>query len=253
LYGGFKNKNLMEVSIGGSIPEGNPTFINHIFDNIIVDMAHSLPTEFTEKIAVYSLYSTKPIAAGEGGIIVTDDKSLYEEIKKLSYHGIGETSLTKRSTDYDVDKIGYKFNMSDVTAAIALGQTRTAYDDAHRRENIYLKYKEAFKDKKYISFVEGIGNNISWHLALIRVKEKSPDLARYILNKSGIETSRHFKPVNTFTYYKEKYGVICPNAEKLYDEVISLPIYASLTNKEVNYIIKTVREAINGQEYFKTC
>jgi dTDP-4-amino-4,6-dideoxygalactose transaminase len=241
---------IMPVSIGGIKPELSLTAFQ------IYDYAHMPPIHFERNhdFDVYSLYATKPIGAGEGGIICTNNKVFYERLKTLYYHGIGKTTYMRREgldDEYDVENIGYKFNMTDITAAIALGQLKTLKKDNERRKEIHNMYRDGLSDMKYLSFLQE-GEIYGNHLAILLVSPNlisTGDIRQAMLKLYGIHTSRHFKPVHTFTYYKNKYKLSnedFPNAYQTYKSAISLPIYPSLTNKSIKYIIKTIKDIVRG-------
>jgi dTDP-4-amino-4,6-dideoxygalactose transaminase len=253
----YINNNRILVSIGGQNICNPPLGIGN--RATIKDLAHMNPMRYIDNgfgADVYSLYATKPLTAGEGGIIVTSNKEIYERIISMRWHGIKNTSLMRRNSiddEYDVETVGYKFNMSDLHASIALGQVETELDDLEKRKYISNFYEEQFKNIEEISYLikPSLKENHSHHLAMIIVKKKDVKKFRKDLMIKGVGTSKHFRPVHTFSYYAEKYKIPYnkyPNSVSIYEKEVSLPIYPSLRKRELKYIIKSIKDVLHDRK-----
>jgi dTDP-4-amino-4,6-dideoxygalactose transaminase len=233
---------------------------------LVEDAAHSLPKHGAVDVphrdsaaAVFSLYATKPVAAGEGGIIVTDRDDLAERARTMRLHGI-DRDVWRRYIDekpgwmYDVVDAGYKYNLSDLHAAVARVQLDDAEARRARRAAIAERYTEAFAD------VECIGVPLhhpahDWHLYMITLAP-GPDgepgtRDRFIREaaEAGVGTSVHYIPLHHFSYYAGRYNLSpedFPRASRQYARTVSLPLYADLADEDVDRVIRTVRTLAEG-------
>ena len=234
---------------------------NNIF--VLEDAAHALETHSnlgkvgnTNDCAAFSFYANKNITTGgEGGAIATDNKKLADKIRKLSLHGMSKDGWKRFSSKgkwyYDVSELGYKYNLTDISASFGMNQFQYI-DKWHKiRESIFASYQDAFMD------IEGIicpknceANEVhGYHLYIIRLEKDRWTISRNELinklNELGIGTSVHYKPVHMHSYYFKKYGYTetdFPNALHFYNNVISLPLYPLLKSEEVEYIINVMMD-----------
>ena len=231
---------------------------------VIEDAAHAFPTKFDGKyigtfgdVTCFSFYANKTITTGEGGMVITDNEAIYKRVKLMRLHGITRdiwdrfTSITP-AWEYDVVAPGYKYNMPDINAAIGLAQLEKAAFFRDQRQRCAAFYYENLNDTKGIDLprCQGLMSDHSWHLFPIKLTQKA-NLNRdeFItqMNKAGIGTSVHYKPLHRMTYYKEKYKLNpqdYPNTERIWEGTVSLPIYPSLTEDELNLICQTIRRVI---------
>ena len=231
---------------------------------VIEDAAHAFPTKFDGKyigtfgdVTCFSFYANKTITTGEGGMVITDSEAIYNRVKLMRLHGITRdiwdrfTSITP-AWEYDVVAPGYKYNMPDINAAIGLAQLEKAAFFRDQRQRCAAFYYENLNDTKGIDLprCQGLMSDHSWHLFPIKLTQKA-NLNRdeFItqMNKAGIGTSVHYKPLHRMTYYKEKYKLNpqdYPNTERIWEGTVSLPIYPSLTEDELNLICQTIRRVI---------
>ncbi len=196
-------------------------------------------------LSCFSFHPVKHIAAGEGGMITTNSKELYEKLKSLRTHGITkDAALLKENHGgwyYEMQDLGYNYRISDINAALALSQLNRADQGIARRHEIADKYRKAFSDLpvKYQQTEEGVFN--AYHLFVIET-DRRKELYDHLFSK-GIFPQIHYIPVHMQPYYKSlgfKKGDF-PVAEVYYEKCISLPMYASLKDEELEHVIQSVR------------
>ena len=231
---------------------------------IIEDAAHALPTTSNGKIigtletdaSVFSFYATKTITTGEGGMIVTRNQELAERCRIMRLHGISRDvfdryNSKKPSWHYDVIAPGYKYNLTDIAAAIGIHQLKKATRFHAKRMQITQRYNESFAK---LPVILPPNSNVSeihaWHLYAIRLTEKariSRDEFIQEMADRGIGCSVHFIPLHILTYWKQKYNLKemdYPNAYNAYLNAVSLPIYTKMTDEDVNRVIAAVTELL---------
>jgi UDP-4-amino-4,6-dideoxy-N-acetyl-beta-L-altrosamine transaminase len=196
-------------------------------------------------LAIFSFHPVKHIAAGEGGMITTNDKELYEKLLILRTHGI-QQNLSKRIYDdslwyYEMQELGYNYRLTDIQAALGNSQLQRANAGLHRRREIAQVYKQAFKNNpNIIDRNEGYSEHHAYHLYVIEVKDRKSLHAN--LREENIHAQIHYIPAHLMPYYREqgwKEGDF-PNAEEYYKCCISLPMYPTLTDLEQQKVIDCV-------------
>jgi dTDP-4-amino-4,6-dideoxygalactose transaminase len=231
---------------------------------IVEDAAHAFPTRCSGRligsigdITCFSFYANKTITTGEGGMLTTNDARIAERVKLMRLHGINHDIWDRytspgSSWEYDVIAPGYKYNMADIAAAIGLAQLERADILRQERERCAIFY---FKNLVGINSIdlpiirETMADH-AWHLFPIVLNERARITRnRFIelMTEKGIGTSVHYKPLHRMTYYKERYGLRpedFPNAEKIWKGCVSLPIYPTLANCELEYICETIRKIL---------
>ena len=229
------------------------------------EIKHSCGNGDFAELAIFSFHPVKHIAAGEGGMITTDDEKLYKKLLQLRTHGITkdinsfqnqieiaygeqlETLNQKPETSYpgwyyEMQELGYNYRLTDFQAALGSSQLKRADDGLKRRKEIAHAYFNAFKNKSYIKGQSGYIDGHGYHLYVIEVNNRK-GLYDY-LRKKNIFTQIHYVPVHLMPYYKQfgwKVGNL-PNAEVYYQGCLSLPMYPTLTEEEQAFVIKTIDE-----------
>lgn len=198
-------------------------------------------------LAIFSFHPVKHIATGEGGMITTNDKKLYEKLILLRTHGItkNEDLLTKNDGGwyYEMQELGFNYRIPDVLCALGISQLKRANEGLKRRREIAKKYFDAFKkhhDIKIQPFELHSGH--AFHLFVIRVSKRK-ELYDYLRTKN-IFAQVHYIPVHTMPYYKGlgfKEGDF-PVAESYYRDCLSIPMYPSLTDNDQDMVIKSILE-----------
>lgn len=216
---------------------------------VIEDAAHAMWTpgvgEFSD-IQMFSFQAVKTLPAGDGGALTTNDERIAKELKKTSWLNVEKNtydrSLGRKYTwDYDITRTdGIKSYMNDINATICLGQLRRLDVTLAKRRAIQAMYNEGFKDVKQIK-VPKFSNTVQYYTMQCEDRDKlSEDLA-----ERGIATSVHFKPLTEMTAYKKFVKRPLPVTERVWKKLLSLPVSDALTFKDVEYIIKCVKEYYN--------
>lgn len=230
---------------------------------VIEDAAHALPAWYKKKkigtigdITCFSFYATKTLTTGEGGMVTTENDEWSDRIKILRLHGISKDAwkryLDEGSWYYEVAEAGYKYNMMDIQAGLGLAQLKKVEWMLERRKEIAEKYTAAFKDLEQIVTPCIKPDRVSaWHLYVIKLNLDALKIDRKIfieeLKMRGIGTSVHFIPLHKHPFYKDSLGYRTksfPNTEWLYERIISLPIYPSLSDEEVDTVIEATIEIV---------
>ena len=236
---------------------------------VIEDAAHCCPACYRDdagspwktvgteaEISCFSFYANKTITTGEGGMACTESQELADRMRIMSLHGISRDAWKRYTAEgswsYEIIAPGYKYNLTDIAAAIGLHQVRKADRLRECRARLAELYSELLDDVNEVIRPQVMPNRIhSWHLFPLRLNldEMDIDRAEAIsrLKQAGIATSVHWMPLHMHPYYREKLGYKpsdCPCAASIYPELISLPLYPDLTVEEVRYICRTLREII---------
>lgn len=228
---------------------------------VLEDAAHAFETVSnlgkvgnTNYAAAFSFYANKNITtAGEGGAIATNDNTLAEKIRKLSLHGMSKDGWKRfkigNKWQYDVSDLGYKYNMTDFAALFGHWQFKQIEEWYNKRLSIFKTYQKNFNNIEGIICPNSVNTNEkhAYHLFIIQIIPSKWSIDRNkmieLLNRGGIGTSVHYKPVHMHSYYQKKYGfknTDYPNSYKYYGNVITLPLYPSLKNEQVYYIVEFV-------------
>jgi dTDP-4-amino-4,6-dideoxygalactose transaminase len=232
---------------------------------IIEDAAHAFPTRAGDKmvgslgdVTCFSFYANKTMTTGEGGMLTTDDEDIWKRAKVMRLHGIdrdiwGRFTSDLPSWEYDVVAPGFKYNMPDVNAAIGLAQLEQVYAMRDERQRCALRYLKNLAGIESIDLPDVTVDPAShaWHLFPIIVKPCAPisrDELIEELGRRGIGTSVHYKPIHRMSYYRDRYELNpsqFPNAERIWSGCLSLPIYPSLQNEDVDYVCSSVEDILS--------
>ncbi len=200
-------------------------------------------------LAIFSFHPVKHIATGEGGMITTNDKALYDKLILLRTHGITkESSKFQNQPDevaqggwyYEMQELGYNYRLTDFQAALGISQLTRADKNLERRRTLALQYDIAFKGGFILPPLSTPGN--AYHLYVIQVSRRL-ELYNY-LRGNNIFAQVHYVPCHLMPYYKQfgfKKGDF-PNAENYYDKCLSIPMYHSLSDEDQSFVIKTILE-----------
>jgi UDP-4-amino-4,6-dideoxy-N-acetyl-beta-L-altrosamine transaminase len=225
---------------------------------IVEDAAHAIGSKYQSKrvgscqfsdMAVFSFHAVKTITTGEGGIITTNSEVLYERLLLLRSHGI--TKDPKKITHFDgpwayeMQELGHNYRITDFQAALGLSQLKQLNSFDKKRNSIIKKYHQSFADLPGTKFLQEMPfSKACFHLCIFLIDFKKLNISRkdlfLKLKDKGIHLQVHYIPVHLQPYYQKlgfKKGSY-PKAENYYEATISLPLYPSLTNKEMLYFIK---------------
>lgn len=244
---------------------GQPCDINKIHEIakkngliIIEDAAHALGADYKGKkigsfsdMTIFSFHPVKHITTGEGGMILTNDRELYQRLLLFRSHGITRDSTKMQNCEgdwyYEQIELGYNYRISDIQCALGLSQLKRLDSFVEKRRRIAEKYNSAFKNLEGVILpYQKAGCNSSWHLYVLQVLNNKRKKVFDKLRCAGVGVNVHYIPVYCHPYYqKTGYNqTACPNAEKLYDNIISLPIYPDLTDIEQDYVIEKVKQFV---------
>ncbi|SIQ30261.1 UDP-4-amino-4,6-dideoxy-N-acetyl-beta-L-altrosamine transaminase [Halanaerobium kushneri] len=230
---------------------------------VIADGAHAVGAEYKGQkvgsvadMTTFSFHPVKHITTGEGGMITTDSKDLYDILIKFRTHGI-----TKESSEYineshgpwyhEQQKLGYNYRITDIQCALGISQLEKIDKFLTRRREIVEEYNKAFSDFEGIIIPEQLRNtNSAWHLYVIQLdlEKLSADRKEIFkdLRNKNLGVNVHYIPVYYHPYYQElgyEKG-ICPNAENLYERIITIPLYPKMSDQQVEEVINRAKEVI---------
>ncbi len=234
---------------------------------LIEDAAHSLGTKYNGQpigsiadMTTFSFHPVKTVTGGEGGAVTTNDEKLYKKLRLLRTHGItrNQDEMAHPTDDPWYQEqvcLGYNYRMTDFQAALLLSQLKKLPAFSMRRKEIVEMYDEAFLMMPEIKVQrEILESDTTRHLYIIRLNlDALTCTRREFFDALYAENTRpqvHYLPVYWHSHYENlgyKKG-LCPNAEKFYDEVMSIPLYYSLTDKDVQDVIKAVKKVV---EYYR--
>ena len=249
---------------------GHPCEMGRILDiakryrlTVIEDAAHALPAGYGEKrvgrigdITCFSFYATKPITTGEGGMITTENDGYADRMRIMSLHGISKDAWKRYTAEgswyYEILSPGYKYNLTDIAAALGIGQLKKCDRFWETRRRIAAIYDEGFADLPEIGTpVCQPGVQHAWHLYVIQLELERLRITRNefieALKKEHIGTSVHFIPLHLHPYYRDTFGYKAqdfPNASSVFGRIVSLPIYPKMTPADVQSAIEAVRKII---------
>lgn len=202
-------------------------------------------------MTTFSFHPVKHITTGEGGMITTNNKELYDRLVLFRSHGITreERFLEKNEGAwyYEQLDLGYNYRITDIQCALGVSQMKKLDRFVARRKEIAKRYDEAFSDMSGIKLPKQDKDcHNSWHLYVIQVLEKNRKEVFDALRKNQIGVNVHYIPVYKHPYYqKNGYNdVCCKHAEEYYANAISIPIYPLLTDEEQDYVIENIRKAL---------
>jgi dTDP-4-amino-4,6-dideoxygalactose transaminase len=237
---------------------------------LIEDAAHAFPSKTAAGFAgtladvgVYSFYANKTITTGEGGMVVTSSPTIADRVRTMRLHGIDREAWDRyrkpgSSWQYQVVAPGYKYNMTDIAAAIGRVQLRKAEQFLTARRAIAARYRTAFSDLDpagdVVLPIDSPGH--AWHLFIVRLNPDRHDrnaVAR-ALQAAGIGVSVHYTPLHRMEYWSKRYPAqttTLPRTDSRFAEILSLPIFLTLTPEQQDYVVNTVRTVLTTSGAFR--
>jgi dTDP-4-amino-4,6-dideoxygalactose transaminase len=232
--------------------------------HVIEDAAHSLPARYRGKrvgtispMTAFSFYATKTLATGEGGMVTTDDDAFAAHIRRLRLHGISRDAWKRYTNEgtwyYEVEEAGYKYNFTDLQAALGLVQLSKCDALTEARRRIAERYSVAFANVIGLEPPRVLGDRTSaWHLYVLRLQPERLSISRdkfiEALRDRGIGVSVHFIPLHLHPFYRSAYGYKpgdLPNAEREYRRCLSLPLFPTMRNDEIDRVIAAVTDIVS--------
>lgn len=224
---------------------------------VIEDAAHAAGTYYHQRhvggqgIAIFSFHAIKNMTCAEGGLVVTDDAALAERIRMLKFHGLGVDAFDRqthgRQPQAEVISPGFKYNLPDISAAIALVQLAKLDEINARRSGIAQRYLAALQDTPFKPLAQPRWpHRHAWHLFIIRVDETTCGISRdglmQALKAQDIGTGLHFRAAHTHRYYRERYPQLSlPATEWNSERICSIPLFPDMTDSDVERVITALR------------
>ncbi|WP_041255190.1 UDP-4-amino-4,6-dideoxy-N-acetyl-beta-L-altrosamine transaminase [Exiguobacterium sp. MH3] len=230
---------------------------------VIEDAAHALGASYKKKrigglsdMTMFSFHPVKHITSGEGGVITTNDDGYYQKLLQFRSHGIikDQQLMTEShgSWYYEMQSLGFNYRMTDIQAALGANQLKKIDRFLSRRKHYVSLYNEAFESRDEIRIpAQHPDGDSSWHLYIIRLQTEKMKVSRKViyeeLMKENIGVNVHYIPVHKMPYYqqlgydKETY----PIAEKLYEEILTLPLFPKMSIDDINDVIIAVIKILN--------
>ena len=230
---------------------------------VVEDAAHALPATYKGRpvgtigdATAFSFYATKTITTGEGGMVTTDSDDSAARMKLMSLHGLSGDAWNRYSARghwyYEVTDFGFKYNLTDIAAALGLSQLARMNDFHQRRVAIARAYTDAFADLDTCLAPRDVGLGVhAWHLYILELELSALAVGRddiiERLRHKGVGTSVHFIPLHLHPVYQRRLGYKpgqFPVAEAVFSRSCSLPIYPSMTDAEVGHVVDSVRSIL---------
>jgi dTDP-4-amino-4,6-dideoxygalactose transaminase len=228
---------------------------------VVEDAAHALPTTCGGQLVgtldsaatVFSFYANKTITTGEGGMLVTRDAALAKRARVMRLHGMNRDAFDRYTAKvpswyYEVVAPGFKYNLTDIAAALGLQQLKKARAFQQRREHIAAMYDAAFADLALLLPPQPrSGDQHAWHLYVLRLAdgvELQRDRFIERLFDAGIGCSVHYIPLHLHPYWRERYALRpeqFPQSQKAYERMFSLPLYTRMSDADVQRVVDAVR------------
>ena len=205
----------------------------------------------------FSLHPVKPVTAGEGGVVTTDNGDYVKRMRMFRNHGIDTDHRERRkrgSWFYEMQSLGYNYRITDFQCALGLSQLKKLSVRAQRRREIAALYDTAFADLPEIQPL-GTSPDVlhAYHLYVVQLAEECPqgfrDSVFSGLRAKGIGVNVHYIPVHLHPYYVEQFGTgpgLCPVAEGAYNRILSLPLYSGMIEDDVSFVVESIREIMHG-------
>jgi dTDP-4-amino-4,6-dideoxygalactose transaminase len=249
---------------------GHPCDMNQILNiarfhnvSVVEDAAHALPARYHGKMigsisdaTCFSFYATKTITTGEGGMVTTDNPEWAARMRSMSLHGLSRDAWNRYTAQgswgYEIVSPGFKYNLTDIAAALGIPQLRKSDRFWKIRERYAGLYREGFSDLSEL-ILPTAGDHVqhAWHLYVIQLRPErlriGRDMMIDLLKKEGIGCSVHFIPLHLHPYYRETWGyrpADFPVAGKVFERIMSLPLYPKMTEADVQRVIAAIRKLI---------
>jgi perosamine synthetase len=234
---------------------------------VIEDAAHALPARFQGQmigtigdITCFSFYATKTITTGEGGMTTTESPEWAERMRIMGLHGISQDAWKRYTAEgswyYEILSPGYKYNLTDIAAAIGIEQLKKCDRFWESRQRCAMLYNEGLRDVlSIITPYVAPGVQHAWHLYVIQLNLEQLRIGRnefiQLLKGENIGTSVHFIPLHLHPYYHDAFKYRpkdFPNASTVYERIVSLPIYSRMTEGDVQDVINAIRKIVSDYQ-----
>ncbi|MDP3716220.1 MAG: DegT/DnrJ/EryC1/StrS family aminotransferase [Acidobacteriota bacterium] len=234
------------------------TIANRAKLSVIEDCAHAIESErdgvkpgALSDAASFSFYATKNITSGEGGAVVTNSDDINTRLRLLRQHGMSAGASDRYTglyRHYDIELLGWKYNMTNLQAALLLGQMERIGELWQRREHLSRRYEVGLRGVQGVSFPTVLpGSRSARHLFTIWVEPARRDEVLHDLQTRGVGVAVNYRAVHLMKYYQETMGIprgTYPVAERIGDATITLPLYPKLTDAEIDFVIENVKASV---------
>jgi len=234
---------------------------------VVEDAAHALPTTcggqlvgtLASDATVFSFYANKTITTGEGGMLVTRNAALAQRAKVMRLHGMNRDAFDRFTSKvpswyYEVVAPGYKYNLTDIAAAMGIHQLKKAQAFQQRRAQIAAAYDQALAGLPLLAPPRPAPSDThAWHLYVVRLGDDAGiERDRFIerLFELGIGCSVHYIPLHLHPYWRDRYGLdaaMFPHSQRAYERMVSLPIYSRMTDDDVARVVDAVRAVLGAK------
>ena len=231
---------------------------------VVEDAAHALPTTsggrlvgtLDSEATVFSFYANKTITTGEGGMLVTRDAQIAARARVMRLHGISRDAFDRFSAQvpswyYEIVAPGFKYNLTDIAAALGIHQLRRAHEFQRKREQLVAWYSQALQGLPLqLPAGPAPGDVHAWHLYVVRLAEGAPlgrDRLIEALYAQGIGCSVHYIPLHLQPYWRDRYGLQArhfPRSQRAFERMISLPLYTRMQESDVQRVAEALRAAL---------
>ncbi len=229
---------------------------------VIHDAAHAVGTYYKGRhvcsngSGLFSFHAIKNVTAGEGGALVTDDEELAKAFRRWKFHGLGVDAFDRnnrgRAPQAEVQEPGFKYNLTDMQAALAIGQFRRLEEINGKREKLALRYLELLKGVEGVEPLKmpsGYDFKHAWHLFIVRVTTDKMTRIEFMdkLKAKNIGTGLHFVAAHIQKYYREKMGFqrgMLPETEYNSDRICSLPLFPGMTFADQDDVVQAIKEVL---------
>lgn len=231
---------------------------------VVDDAAHALGTFYkgrhvcADGTGIFSFHAIKNVTTAEGGAVVTDDEELAMKFRSWKFHGLGVDAFDRanrgRAPQAEVISPGFKYNLTDMQAALGLGQLKRLKEINTYRETLALRYRELLKDVSGIEPLrdpEGYDLKHAWHLFIVRVVSDKITRSEFMdkLKSRNIGSGLHFTAAHLQKFYREDMGFkrgSLPNTEFNSDRICSLPLFSGMTFQDQDDVIMAVKDVLKG-------
>jgi len=227
---------------------------------VIDDAAHAAGTLYKGRhvgatgTAIFSFHAIKNMTCAEGGMIVTDNADLADRMRSLKFHGLGVDAYDRqthgRAPQAEVISPGFKYNLADINAAIALVQLDKLSKHNARREQIAQRYLSELADTPFLPLTQPAWpHQHAWHLFILRVDQSTCGFTRdelmQRLKNQGIGTGLHFRAAHTQKYYRERFpSLVLPETEWNSERICSIPLFPGMTDDDCERVIRALRTLV---------
>jgi len=233
---------------------------------VVEDAAHALPTTCNGRligtldsdVTVFSFYANKTITTGEGGMVVTRDPALAQRMRTMRLHGMSRDAFDRFTAKvpswyYEIVAPGFKYNLTDIAAALGIHQLRRARAFHRRREQLAALYDEGLAALPVITPPRPkAGDSHAWHLYVLQLADEAGlerDALIEHLFAAGIGCSVHYIPLHLQPYWRDRYALRpeqFPHSDRAYRRMLSLPLYTRMSDADVQRVVDAVRAALSA-------